>query len=101
MINRLAVVRGTLTEYPIAEKVHGGWQNGVTVYPDETVAEVGAEYVMPRRALEFIDQTVYANEDSRPDLKWTNAEVMELLGMIRGMIDGSPAVDVEIRRHDA
>ncbi|KJL49515.1 hypothetical protein RS84_00228 [Microbacterium hydrocarbonoxydans] len=34
----------------------------------------------------FIDQTVYANEDNRPDLKWTNAEVMELLGNIRELL---------------
>lgn len=34
-------------------------------------------------AMGFIDQTVYANTDSRPDLKWSNAEVLELLGMIR------------------
>jgi hypothetical protein len=37
MIARLTVVDGTLTEYPLAEKVRGGWQNGVTFYPDEKV----------------------------------------------------------------
>lgn len=36
--------------------------------------------------LGFVDQTIYANDDSRDDLKWTNAEVIELLGMIRGML---------------
>jgi hypothetical protein len=40
MIARLTVVDGTLTEYPIAEKVLGGWQNGVTFYPDEKVTKV-------------------------------------------------------------
>ena len=40
MIARLTVVDGTLTEYPIAEKVRGGWQNGVTFYPDEKVTKV-------------------------------------------------------------
>lgn len=45
MIARIEVVRGTLTEYPIAEKVVGGWQNGVTFYPDADVAVVLGEYV--------------------------------------------------------
>jgi hypothetical protein len=40
MIARLTVVDGTLTEYPLAEKVRGGWQNGVTFYPDERVTKV-------------------------------------------------------------
>lgn len=44
-------------------------------------------------ALGFIDQTVYANEDSRPDLKWTNAEVLELLGEIRGKLTAPADVD--------
>lgn len=39
-----------------------------------------------RDAVGFIDQTLYANEDNRPEVRWTNAEVVELLGMIRGMI---------------
>ena len=37
-------------------------------------------------SLGFIDQTIYANDDSRPDLKWSNAEVMELLNDIRSML---------------
>lgn len=40
MIARITVVNGTLTEYPLAEKVKGGWQNGVTFYPDEKVTKV-------------------------------------------------------------
>lgn len=40
MIARLTVVRGTTTEYPLAERVRGGWQNGVTFYPDDEVTEV-------------------------------------------------------------
>ena len=40
MIARLEVTRGTLTEYPLAEKVRGGWQNGVTFYPDADVTKV-------------------------------------------------------------
>lgn len=39
-IARIEVTRGDLTEYPLAEKVRGGWQNGVTFYPDETVTKV-------------------------------------------------------------
>lgn len=44
MIARLTVQRGTLTEYPLAEKVRGGWQNGVSFYADETVIKVQAGY---------------------------------------------------------
>lgn len=40
MIARLTVVRGATTEYPLAERVNGGWQNGVTFYPDADVTEV-------------------------------------------------------------
>lgn len=40
MIARLEVTRGTLTEYPLAEKTRGGWQNGVTFYPDAEVTKV-------------------------------------------------------------
>ena len=40
MIARLEVTRGTLTEYPLAEKVCGGWQNGVMFYPDAEVTKV-------------------------------------------------------------
>lgn len=39
MIARLEVTRGPLTEYPLAEKVRGGWQNGVTFYPDAEVTK--------------------------------------------------------------
>lgn len=34
-------------------------------------------------ALGFIDQTIYANEDSAPTTKWRNDEVLELLRDIR------------------
>lgn len=40
MIARLEVTRGSLTEYPLAEKTRGGWQNGVTFYPDAEVTKV-------------------------------------------------------------
>lgn len=46
----------------------------------------GAADAQRDQAIGFIDQTLYANDDNRPDLKWTNAEVVELLGMIRGML---------------
>lgn len=45
-IARIEVTRGTLTEYPIAEKVRGGWQNGVTVYPDADVTGVRGRYAV-------------------------------------------------------
>lgn len=36
----------------------------------------------------FIDQTIYANEDNPAPCFWANAEVLELLGMIRaGLVD--------------
>lgn len=40
MIARLEVTRGALTEYPLAEKVRGGWQNGVTFYPNAEVTRI-------------------------------------------------------------
>lgn len=40
MIARITVEYGDLTEYPLAECVRGGWQNGVRFYPDEHVTEV-------------------------------------------------------------
>lgn len=47
MIARLTVVDGTLTEYPLAQRMLGGWQNGVTFYPDENVTEVQQVLVVP------------------------------------------------------
>lgn len=35
---RLRVVRGSTTEFPLAQRVRGGWQTGVHHYPDEQVA---------------------------------------------------------------
>jgi len=34
-------------------------------------------------ALGYIDQTIYANEDASPRLKWRNSEVLDLLCEIR------------------
>lgn len=45
-IARIEVTRGTLTEYPIAEKVRGGWQNGVTTYPDADVTGVRGRFAV-------------------------------------------------------
>lgn len=39
-IARIRVQRGDLTEWPLAERVKGGWQNGVTFYPDADVTGV-------------------------------------------------------------
>lgn len=55
--------------------------------------EVEREYELPgpggppwTDALGFIDQTIYANEDSGPRVTWRNAEVLELLAEIRRML---------------
>ena len=47
MIARLTVQRGPTTEYPLAEKTKGGWQNGVTFYPDTDVTHVVPLAVSP------------------------------------------------------
>ena len=47
MIARLTVEYGDgLTEYPLAEMVQGGWQNGVHFYPDDNVTEVKPLHVV-------------------------------------------------------
>ena len=58
--------------------------------PVVTLDPVEAQTVEGRwlLTLGFIDQTIYANEDGSPDLTWTNAEVLELLAMIRGTLTG-------------
>ena len=38
--------------------------------------------------LGFIDQTIYANVDSDPSVKWRNGEVINLLNDIRRMVTG-------------
>lgn len=48
-------------------------------------------------ALGFIDQTIYANEDSNPLTPWRNEEVLALLGEIRMKMLAEP-VDREIER---
>jgi hypothetical protein len=40
MIARLTVQRGSLTEYPLAERAKGGWQNGIMFYPDTEVVKI-------------------------------------------------------------
>lgn len=39
-------------------------------------------------ALGYIDETIYANEDTDPDLKWRNSEVLAVLYEIRARITG-------------
>lgn len=55
MIARITVVDGTLTEYPLAEKVRGGWQNGVTFYPDERVTKVSGPYAHVGGLIDYLD----------------------------------------------
>lgn len=40
--------------------------------------------------LGYLDQTIYANEDSWPDLHWTNTEVLELLHSLRARLMPGP-----------
>lgn len=47
MIARLEVTRGTLTEYPLAERTKNGWQNGSTFYPDAEVTKVTLLRIVP------------------------------------------------------
>lgn len=44
-IARIRVEEGSLTSWPVAEKVTRGWQSGVMFYPDEKVTEVLTTYV--------------------------------------------------------
>lgn len=45
--------------------------------------------------LGFIDQTIYANEDSGNLVTWDNAEVLELLRSIRATLLTNPETHVE------
>ena len=45
----------------------------------------------------FIDQTLYANRDSSPDVKWRNSEVLRLLEDVRRLATSQP-VQVEDER---
>lgn len=47
-------------------------------------------------ALGFIDQTVYANEDNGPGVKWSNREVLDLLADVRKAL-AADAHDTELR----
>ena len=44
-VARIRVERDATTEFPVAEKVRGGWQTGVHHYPDDSVAEVLGIYI--------------------------------------------------------
>lgn len=72
MIARLTVRRGSSTEWPIAERVMGGWQNGATFYPDEDVTEHVELMVSKRqpsgyRAILIQEAREHANEYRRYD----------------------------------
>ena len=59
MIARLTVEYGDgLTEYPLAERTKGGWQNGVRFYPDENVTVVKQVLVVPVPHVPFGPQGV-------------------------------------------
>lgn len=80
MIARLEVTRGPLTEYPLAEKVRGGWQNGVTFYPDADVTKV-----TPLRVVPSEPQAEPSSEVPEPSAatdargKYTDAQVLYML----------------------
>ena len=59
MIARLTVEYGDgLTEYPLAERVQGGWQNGLRFYQDAHVTEVKQVLVIPIPHVPFGPQGV-------------------------------------------
>lgn len=57
---RLRVVRGSTTEFPLAQRVRGGWQTGVHHYPDEQVACVLEIYRPDRPVQPTVQPTVEA-----------------------------------------
>lgn len=44
-VARIHVQRGNLAEFPVADKVRGGWQNGIHFYPDAEVVKVIGNYI--------------------------------------------------------
>lgn len=92
MIARIRVEDGTLTEYPIAERVHGGWQNGVCFYPDEKVAEVLGEYALAGEWEYGVEYEVSATESV-----WTAAHSEK---QARKWVEQSPT-DTGLRRRRA
>ena len=111
MIARITVVDGTLTEYPLAEKVPGGWQNGATFYPDEKVTEVKEFTVHPaamtdqeardeREALiaEASDLIAYHLREQEFDPRYrsrTPAEQAELIGRLVAALREHPEPEWE------
>lgn len=69
MIARLEVTRGSLTEFPIAEKVRGGWQNGVAFYPDAQVNKITPLHVqtesIPAEIAAILSSRGIKGEDAR------------------------------------
>lgn len=55
---RLRVVRGSTTEFPLAQRVRGGWQTGVHHYPDEQVTGVLEIYRPDRPAQPTVQPSV-------------------------------------------
>ncbi len=72
-IARIEVTRGSLTEYPIAEKVRGGWQNGVTFYPDDEVTKIKGEYAHMEKTGVDKARGLLALAAIRPSLEWPEA----------------------------
>jgi|GEM_PF-3287457 hypothetical protein len=71
-IARIEVTRGDLTEYPIAEKTKGGWQNGVTFYPDADVTKVKLRYAHVRATGADEALRLLGIADQRPSQEWTS-----------------------------
>ncbi len=78
MIARLTVVDGSLTEYPLAEKTKGCWQNGVTFYPDEKVTKV-----VPLRVSAPSERVEHAAE-ARAVLQLAGRDVSENMALQTG-----------------
>lgn len=114
MIARLEVTRGTLTEYPLAEKVRDGWQNGVTFYPDAEVTKVTPLQVQKAhtptnderivRALDYIEN---GTDDPDQQLAWERCAEMpgriaaleaELAEVRAGVVAEEPEWEYGVRR---
>lgn len=95
MIARLRVEDGTLTEYPIAEKVKGGWQNGVTFYADENVTEVTPLTVSAGRidhACEARRLLQVERSDAASALGWDSADAQHAATLAEAQVHATLAL---------
>lgn len=91
MIARITVEYGDLTEYPLAECVRGGWQNGVRFYPDEQVTDVQELQCFTADSLHAHDTEVRADERERC------ARIAETEHSYRGSVEQWAAREIAAR----